>query len=199
MAAGLVAVVPFSSGVFFVRAMRGDADTAILGLALQVANAYLIFTTLGQRIVRPHIAGPFGLDWSFLRKLALFNAGFLGGLLVLAWAGAAVFITFFLTADFRAAIVPMSLLLIGALFTALGRVGSVYLVVLQSERSLMLASGIAAAVYVLGCLFLVPWLSYTGAALMTLLASVLGTGLIYLCVRLRWPKTPPGWRSKREV
>lgn len=177
LVSGLLLMVPFTSGVFFVRAYHGPADTAIFGLAVQVATAYLIFGTIGVRIVQPHIAGRYGLDRSFVGKLMLFTVGYLGALLAAAWGGATLVITFVLAPEYRAATWPTLLVLVGVALFTVGRILAMYLVVLHRERTEMVCQLAATLAYVTGCVLLVPPYSYTGAAAMAVIANALGTGL----------------------
>jgi O-antigen/teichoic acid export membrane protein len=178
MLASLVAMVPFNSGGLILRIFRGPADAAVFGVALQVALAYLTFAQVANRIVRPHILGKHGLERSFLSKLILFKTGFLGLLLAAALCGAFLVIRYFMPIQFHAAIGPTALLLAAALLTAVGRTAGNYMVLLRSERIFLLANAGAALTYLAAVLILVPALSYTGSALATLAASLIGTGFI---------------------
>jgi O-antigen/teichoic acid export membrane protein len=87
----VVAGLPANAGVFFVRLLGGDADAGVFGFAGYVAGAYLLFSNLALRILQPHIAGPYGLQGLFIRKLVLFAGLFLVVLYAAMFtAGAAV-------------------------------------------------------------------------------------------------------------
>lgn len=178
MLASLVAMVPFNSGGLILRVFRGPADAAVFGVALQVALAYLTFAQVANRILRPHILGQQGLKPAFVNKLVLFNTAFLSLLLCAALGGAFLVIRFFMPVEFHASIGPTALLLAAALLTAVGRVAGNYMVLLRNERKFLLANAGAALAYLVAALLLVPALSYTGSALSSLAASVVGTGLI---------------------
>jgi O-antigen/teichoic acid export membrane protein len=185
MLASLVAMVPFNTGSVILRVSQGEGAAGLFGVAMQVALAYLTFSQVANRIVRPHILGPYGVRPSFIRKLILFKTGFLGTLMAVALAGSFVVIRYFLPASFRGALVPTALLLVGALLTASGRTAGNYMVLLQSERAFLIANLCAAAVYLAGSVALVPALSYTGSASMTVIASLVATGIIVASVRVR--------------
>lgn len=185
MLSAVVATLPFSAGVFFVRFFQGDASTAVLGLSAQAASAYLVFAALGNRVLQPHIAGPFGLGRKFIKRLALLHGAFLGLLWLGAFSAALIVVEWALDARYREAIVPIGMLLTGAAIHSAGMIGSVYLVVLGEERATLIPSGCASAIYLLGCCLLVPAYSYTGAAVMTVLANLVATVMIVQRVRLR--------------
>ncbi len=184
MVSGLLLMVPFTSGVFFVRAYHGAGDTAIFGLATQVATAYLLFGAIGVRIVQPHIAGRYGLDGRFVRKLALFSAVYLGALLAAAWGGAAVVIVLLLAPEYRAATWPTFLVLVAVAIITVGRIVAMYLVVLHRERIDMACQFVATLAYLAGCVLLVPAHSYWGAAAMAVVANAVGTGLMLVSLVL---------------
>ena len=71
---GLVVLVPFNAGIFFVRYFHGSEEAARFGVALQVANAYFLFAGLGTRTLFPHISGPFGTERSFCRQARTIGA-----------------------------------------------------------------------------------------------------------------------------
>jgi O-antigen/teichoic acid export membrane protein len=182
----LVARVPFSSGPLFVRCFRGEGDTAVFGIAAQVATAYLLFAMAGNRIFQPHMAGRAGLSKDFIGKLALSVGLFLGLLLVGAFAAGSLAIVFLLGPQYRPALTPMAILLAGTFVFCLGNVASNYLVILRHEKGKLSADFGASVAYVVGCLVTVPWLSYTGAALAMAAASLIGTAMIFASLRAYW-------------
>jgi O-antigen/teichoic acid export membrane protein len=192
MGAALVGSIPLRSGVFFVGSDRGDADAAILALGVQIASVYLLFATLANRVLQPLLLGRRGSDANFLRGLALFLVLFLGGLWFLAFGGMIVIVMWVLRSDYRAAIIPGALLLLGAAVIALGDTTATYLVAWERGRTVMLARVGAALAYSAGCLILVPAFSYNGAAAMTLASAVLGTVTILLALRAGLRSRPSG-------
>jgi O-antigen/teichoic acid export membrane protein len=171
----MIAGLPANAGVFFVRLFRGEADAGVFGVASQAAAAYLMFSYLAIRILQPHIAGPYGLDRSFLCKLLLFAALFLVLLAMGGFAVGAGVILWLLAPEYRAALVPMAVLLGAAVLLSAGVLASSYLVVLHRERTVLTAHAVSAVVYVAGVVVLVPLLGNVGAATAAALAAVCGT------------------------
>ena len=188
----LINTIPLSFGVIAVRLLQSKEDTAILGLATQVNTVFLMFATIGFRIVRPHIAGPYGQTPSFIRKLGLFIIGYLSalwvGLFVLSYAA----IIYLLDSAYHEAIAVIALLLLGAWLSAATRVMSMYYVDAHRERTLFVINTIVAVCFVVGCMALVPYFSYYGAAWMTVAGFVLRFVLLWSWRKElnREPRTP---------
>jgi O-antigen/teichoic acid export membrane protein len=180
----MIAWLPANAGVFFVRLFRGDADAGVFGLASQVAGAYLMFSYLAIRILQPHIAGPYGLDRSFLRKLLIFAGLFLVLLSLAGFAVGAGVILFLLAPEYRSALVPLAVLLGAAALLSAGVLASSYLVVLHRERTVLAAHVLSAVVYVAGIVVLVGPLANLGAAMAAVLAAGCGTVWMVVAVRI---------------
>jgi O-antigen/teichoic acid export membrane protein len=179
----LIANVPASAGVFFVRLLCGDAEAGLFGVAAQVGFGYLLFSYPALRILQPHIAGQYGLTPSFLRKLVLFSATFLVLLYLGGLAAGVVVVLFVLAPAYRAAIPPMAALLLAYLFLAVGHIAASYLVVLHREATVLVVHVGAAVVYVAAALLLVGPLGSLGAALAAGLGGGVGTLSLLLAVR----------------
>jgi O-antigen/teichoic acid export membrane protein len=179
----LIAGLPANAGVFFVRWFREDAEAGVFGIASHAAAAYLMFSYLAIRILQPHIAGPYGLDHRFLRKLVLFAGAFLAVLYLGGYLTAGGVILFLLTSDYRAALLPMAVMLVAAVVLSVGVLASSYLVVLHRERTVLKAQLSATVVYVGGSILLVPVLGSLGAATAAALAAGWGTVWMVLVVR----------------
>ena len=180
---GLVARTPLNAGIFFIRAFHTEGDMAIMFLAQRVARAYTTFTAIGNRILRPHIAGRYGMHASFIRKLAIFYAAFRGSVLVAAFAAASLVIVLLPDKSYRMAIVPIGILLVARLIHGIGNLGTMYAVVLHREKVVLFANICASMVFVVGCLALVPSYSYHGAAAVAVCAALTGVTLILRAVR----------------
>jgi O-antigen/teichoic acid export membrane protein len=145
---GLVYMVPLHGGVILARLCRGEHDAGLYGLALHVGTAYLIVGTLVLRIVQPHIAGPYGLDRLFVRKLL----AAIGGILLAAWlagVGAAWALAYrLLDRAYAPAFGPMVVLLTTAAVAIATGVANLYLLRAHRERVLQAAYAGGAVVYV---------------------------------------------------
>lgn len=179
---GLVARTPLTSGIFFVRAFHSE-HTAILGLAQQVARGYSMFTTIGNRILLPHIAGPYGLHKGFIKKMILFLILFRGLLLLAAFGVAAVLVVELLDPVYRQALVPMAILLVARLIGGVSGISTMYAIVLHREPVVLLANVCACGVFVIGCLALVPQYSYYAVAGVAVCAAAVRVVLVVRSVR----------------
>jgi O-antigen/teichoic acid export membrane protein len=178
-----IAGLPANAGVFFVRWFRGDAQGGVFGIASQAAGAYLMFSYLAIRILQPHIAGPYGLDRRFLRKLVVFAGTFLGLLYAGGFLSAGGVILLLLRPDYREAIAPMAVMLGAAVVLSVGVLASSYLVVLHRERTVLAAQLSATVVYICASLLLVPVLGSLGAATAAALAAAWGSAWMVVVVR----------------
>jgi O-antigen/teichoic acid export membrane protein len=179
----LIATLPASAGVFFVRLLHSEAEAGIFAIASQVVGAFLVFSNLAIRILQPHIAGHYGLEAHFLRKLVLFTSLFLSFLCAGGFAAGAVVILFLLTPDFHTALLPLAVLLCAALLLCVGTLASSYLVVLHQERTVLCANVAATITYVAGVFLLVPSFGNLGAA--TASASAASCGTLWMLAAVR--------------
>jgi O-antigen/teichoic acid export membrane protein len=175
-------LIPLSAGVVLVRLWRTDAEAGVLGVAVQVAMAYLFFSYQVTRIAQPHIAGPRGLEREFGVRLVLAHAAATLALGLMAGAGATAVIRLMLRPEYRMSIPPMLLLLVAVWLMAVDGVLSVYLYRLHKETAAAWARGIAAIVYAAVAAWLVPTLGGIGAAVGTLCAAL--TAVVCLAVVL---------------
>lgn len=180
----LIASLPANAGIFFVRVLGGETEAGVFGIANQAISVYLLFSHLAIRILQPHVAGPYGLDPLFLRKLIVFTGLFLTLLYLGGLAASAGVILFLLAPTYRAALVPVAILLGAALLLSVGTIASSYLVVLHRERTVLRAQFVAAVVYVVTVVLLVPLLQDIGAAVAAALAAGCGTSWMILAVRV---------------
>jgi O-antigen/teichoic acid export membrane protein len=147
--AALLVYIPLNGGVAVTRVTLGDAETAVYGVASQAALVCLLMAGLVARVVQPHIAGPYGLDRSFVKKLAAFLGLAFGGL----WVGYAVSVYAVVGRLFppHYAGVPGPAIVLGAaavLFALAGVLGT-YLVRFGRERMVRTAYAIACGLYLL--------------------------------------------------
>jgi O-antigen/teichoic acid export membrane protein len=183
----VIAGLPANAGVFVVRCFRGEAEAGVFGVANQAAGAYLMFSYLAIRILQPHIAGPYGLDRLFLRKLILFTTLFLALLYLGGLAVGGGVILFLLDPLYRAAILPLAVLLGAAVLLSVGVLASSYLVVLHREQTVLWAHAGAAVVYVVAAVLLAPAFGNPGAAAAAALAAGCGTLWMIAGVRAGLP------------
>src|SRR5262249_9693085 len=120
----VIAWLPANAGVFFVRWFHGETEAGVFGIASPAAGAYLLSRYLAIRLPQPHIAGPYGLDRLFLRKLMLFAGLFLTLLYLGGFGGGAAVVLFLLAPLYRAALLPMAVLLAAMLLLSVGVLAS---------------------------------------------------------------------------
>jgi O-antigen/teichoic acid export membrane protein len=180
--AGLFASIPMRSGIFFVRWFHGDVDTAIYGLAQQIAVAYLVFCAVATRILQPHIAGPYGMTRGFIKKLLLFFVLFHATILAAALGLSATVIEAFLKPSFQAAVLPTAILLIGRMLASAGMIGGMYAIAQMRERVVLRVNICAAVFFVIACVWWVPQGSYVACAWVALMTSAIRLILILWAV-----------------
>jgi O-antigen/teichoic acid export membrane protein len=179
---GLLWFLPVNGGIFFLRAFHGLEQTAVYAIAVQVATGYVLFASLGVRVIQPHINGKYGLERSFIRKLMLFTAVSVGGLWFLT-VGAGSVVTFALLDPFyRRGFIPMILLATAAGVLSINLILFIYLARLRREKAVMAAKVLAAVFWALAGVCLVPFTGAGTTAVLAILASLLA--LIVLVANL---------------
>jgi len=182
---GVIAVLPMTSGVFFVRWWHDNTDAAILGLAQQISGAYAMCAMSATTILQPHIAGQYGMTGGFFKKLVGFFIAFHAALFALAALGTTVLIVMFLEPVYYAAIVPTLILLVGRVLNSAQGIGGMYAITRSLERLLLVVNGTRATLFVVGCVLLVPYGSYLASVCLSTLAAACGLTLIIWIVGRR--------------
>lgn len=199
LASYFLCILPLNFGVFFLRFFRGQEATGVFGLACQIGMLTFAFAWLGIRIIQPHIGGEFGLHHSFIRKLILFLTLFLIGLGVSAFLGGSAVIWIAFDPVFRAAIVPMGVLIAASVILSAGVVASMYLLRFHRERQILLVYACSAGLYLGGCALLVPEYGIAGAAGMTVVAAIVATSvMMFLASRLTLAATRSASAEERS-
>ena len=176
--AALVAMLPFNAGVFFLRFFHSEASVAFLGLAQQAASAYILASTIGLRLVQPHVYGPRELEKAFSCKLILVYGVFLTMLLAGMGIAAMVIVNRLLDSAYHEALWPMLILLGGAFVYGVGGLASAYLIRFREERYVLIANACASIFYMAAGFILIPSWSYIGAALLTVASAGLTSALL---------------------
>ena len=183
MLSDLVAMIPLTSGIFFVRWYGSDDAAGIFGLAQQIALAYMTSCMIGTRILQPHIAGPYGFMRSFVKKVILFFVLFQSAALAAALGLSTIIILWALPPSFHAAVLPVTVLLVGQMLVSAASIGSMYAVTRSRETHLLRAQILGAVIFVGGCVLLVPQGSYMACAWVSLAASTCTLVMILRVVR----------------
>lgn len=183
---GLLTGAPMWAGVFLVRAFHGEGEVANYGLAVQAASIYLMIGWMGNRVLAPHIVGPYGGHRSFITKLLAFLAAFHGSLLVLGVGGSAATILLLFPPQYRSAIVPTALAMFAALAVSLGQPAALYLLRAKRESSLLSIALVSGGVFLAIGLAVVGTLGSTGVWTAALIASAVGASM-----RIRQAATTP--------
>lgn len=147
LATGLLQMVPLQGAVILTRLLRGERDTALYGVAFQLATVYLIAGMLALRIVQPHVVGPRGNDPAFVRRILTF----MGASIVVLWlvgVGAAWILAYHvLASDYSQAFGTMVVLLGTAAAVIGAGTASLFLLRAHRERLLQVIYAGAALVY----------------------------------------------------
>ena len=176
--AGLLYSIPMSGSVVLVRVLRGEAETALYGLAFQFVMAELMVVVLVLRVLQPHISSPYGVAPRFLWQLAAMG---LAGLTFLCTASVAVcgFVVYWLLpSGYQPAYI---LLLIFQLFLVcycLAAVFNAYLIRFHMERWVTVVCVVSVAAYLASVA--IGWRSSHGFATAVACSStvlVVGSGV----------------------
>jgi len=171
MLSALVGTVPLTSGIFFIRWHDDDNAVAIFGLAQQIAIAYMVSCAIGTRILQPHIAGPYGMTRSFVKKVILFFVLFHSAALAVAFGATTIIILWVLPPGFQAAVLPVAVLLVGRTVASAAAIAAMYAVTRYRETLLLRAQVLSAVLFAGSCLLLVPQGSCLAYAWVSLAAS----------------------------
>jgi O-antigen/teichoic acid export membrane protein len=185
MLAALAFVAPLNSGTLLVRWFDSLENAGVYGVAFQVANAYYLFGGLGVQVVQPHILGEYGLEATFVRKLAIFVVAFVSSGGLLAVLAGWTLVHLFLDASYHPATTPMALLLICAGGMLASRFAHPYLVRFGAERAILVIHVGGAGLFVAASLLFSGTLTPTATAAIAAGASVLSAALCFAVVRSR--------------
>lgn len=172
LVAGVLAMVPVSGPTIVARVFSGPKEAALVGLAVQVLQAYIMIVGLIQRLLRPHVAGPYGFDRKFVVKFVLFNITVLSALFVSAVTGSYVVVRWILPVEYDPAFVPCVIMAGAGFVGGCGFAVNTYLLVMGRERSILLSFIAAAATFALTAAFDISKVSSVVLALATGLAYV---------------------------
>jgi O-antigen/teichoic acid export membrane protein len=189
--ASALAMVPVSGPTIVARVFSGPQEAAIVGLAVQVLQAYIMIVALMQRLLRPHVAGPYGFDRKFVVKLVLFNVAVLSTLFVCAVMGSYVVVRWILPTEYGAALVPCVIMAGAGFIGGCGSAVTTYLLVMGRERSILLSFVAAGATFTLAAAFSLTNSSAVGLAMGTVLAytALLSVSTLQLYRVVRRPGT----------
>jgi O-antigen/teichoic acid export membrane protein len=190
LATMLLTMLPFHAGLFLTRGWSGPHETGLYGLAITVAFAYLAVGMLAARVIQPHASGEFGTDRTFVRKLIAFAAGFLT-LLAGATVAAAYLLVFYILRDeYRAAFLPLVLLVTAMAFLLVAVFANCYLIRFRCERLMMKVYVAGGAVYLISAILL-----RENGVLGLVTASVIGMAVTataaVTAVVVLWPNPHP--------
>ncbi len=174
----LFCVLPLTVGVFFLRVLAGTETTALFGLACQAGSLVYSFGWLGIRILQPHIAGPVGIDSRFLVKLIFFLTLYLVTLILLAYIGGYLAISFVLDPIYQAALEPLAAMIATGAIIAWGIAASLYLVRFHEERRVLWIYLLSGICYIGMGIYAIPRSGMRGAMLVSLFSAVIASVLM---------------------
>lgn len=180
----LVTMIPLTSGILFVRAYHGEAAAGEYGIATQFATGVYLLGVIGNRILQPHLSGPYGLDRGFVRKLAAFELSFVVVLTAVGWAAGLIATRWFLPADYSEVPAILALLLAAVAAILVAGVAQSYLIRFHRERAMMLVNLGGGLGYVAIALVVIPSGGVMGAAATAaLVTGAVAGGSVFAAVR----------------
>jgi O-antigen/teichoic acid export membrane protein len=172
---GIFQMVPLQGAVVLARLLRGERDTALYGVAFQLATVYLVAGMLVLRVVQPHIVGPRGHEPVFVRRLVAFTGASMAALW-LAGVGAAWILTHWvLASDYEQAFGTMVVLLGTAAAVIAAGTANLFLLRARREHVLQWIYAGAAVAYLL-----LAWLLSAGPLPLFAGASLIVFGAVAL-------------------
>ena len=149
LVSGVLSSIPLSGATILVRIYSGAIEAAYTGLAVQVCQTLLMAGVLAHRTVRPHVAGPYGFEPSFIRKLVFFYLLYCSVLGVLAVTACYIVIIFVMDPGYRPALPACLIAILAAVLGIAGTASNNYLLVLNKERRILLGYVFAAVLFLL--------------------------------------------------
>lgn len=140
LVSSLVTMIPLTSGILFVRASHGEALAGVYGIATQFATGVYLLGVIGNRVLQPHISGPYGLDRGFVRKLVAFELAFVVVLTATGWAAGLIATRWLLPADYAEVPAILTMLLAAVAAILVAGVAQSYLIRFHRERTMMLVN-----------------------------------------------------------
>ncbi len=173
-AAFALLVVPLNGGVVLVRILRTPEETAVIGLATQVAAVYFLLCWQAIRVAQPHIAGPHGEEAWFVRRLVLGLGGvFVGG--GVAVVGGAAVLLWRVLPLYWGAITPTVLLVLAAATASGGLVVAGYLLRQGRERLVVAGHVAGLGLYLTVGFWLTGVLGLGGVVVTSFAAAIVST------------------------
>jgi len=154
--ASILYMIPTSGGILFVRAFHGPKEAAIIGLAFHAFQAFTAVVALANRVVRPHINGPWGMTPSFIRKLLVFYSAFVGLCYLLANIGLYFVVAKVLTSEYAETLWAGSILLAAGVVIAFASLINEYLVALHRERLITYSLATGTVFFIVASLLIAP-------------------------------------------
>jgi hypothetical protein len=173
----LLTSAPMWAGMFLVRGFPAGGEVANYGRAVLAATVYMTIAWLGNRVLAPHIVGPYGPRREFVFKLLGFLGTFHATLLTLGLAGSAAVIWWLLPPDYHSAIVPTALALCTAMVVSLGQPVAVYLLRAKCDTALLVIALAAGGLFLIAAGAAVPAFGSTGVWCSALFAAGVGLAL----------------------
>jgi O-antigen/teichoic acid export membrane protein len=153
---------------------------ALLGLAQQAASAYLVFSTVGIRVLQPHIAAPPDSSGRLLRRLSMLYGVFITLLWLGSMGAAALLLRWLLDPRYYPSLNLMLLLLTAAFLNGVGSLAAVYLIMCRQERVVLTANLVGALLYAAFCGPLIQQFGPTGAGGLTTAVAALIVAMLWL-------------------
>lgn len=178
LVAYLLLLVPLNGGVVLVRLLRTPEETAVMGIAAQVAVIYTTVCWQIQRLVQPYIMAESGASLDGAMYIGSRFAQTIGGIGVVCVGAALALIWGYMRPAYGAAAGPIVLLVASVCILHSGGISGIYLHKLQRESAVVQAQAIGCCIFLLLGIPACYWFGTTGAAATTLLAFGCGSSLL---------------------
>jgi len=160
----LLGTIPLTAGILLVRFYHGDAAAGIFGIAMYAPRALLLLVGQLNRVIQPHIMGPYGFKSTFIGRLLFVYTMFVGFIAICGAAGLWFVITYVLSSDFQPALDSGVIMLSASTLLAVGGLCVQYMVAMNRERVVAIIYILMAMLYLISAIVLIPPYTILGAA-----------------------------------
>lgn len=196
---GLLGTIPLTAGIVLVRLYHGESAAGVLGLGMYAPRALLLLVGQLNRILQPHIVGPYGFRRDFVGRLVAVYLSFLGLTMACGAAGLWLVTTYLLPPEYYSALRCGIVMLAGSMLFALAMLCINYHLAMRRERVVFSIYCLSSAIYAISALTLIPSHSVNGAAWAIVISGIVmaATGILSLSLVVhQWQRqhTTPGGR-----
>ncbi|QDU04439.1 Polysaccharide biosynthesis protein [Gimesia chilikensis] len=160
----LLGTIPLTAGILLVRFYHGDAAAGIFGVAMYAPRALLLLVGQLNRVLQPHIMGPYGFTSAFVGRLLFVYSTFVGVIAICGAVGLLFVVSYVLPSEFRPALSSGWVMLGASALLATGALCVQYLVAMHREHFVAMINILMAMLYLTAAILLIPSYALLGAA-----------------------------------